>query len=157
MSYSKYCELIDGLCTLVGIGNPAALYSHAELTVDGEDCVLMHGGEYNEDGITVCCMFGEPPEENGDLIRQRLLEANLTAMQPGGMRYALNQSGGEVMLAGVVPLEALDPESLLALLARLAQNARQWRRHYFLGIDIEADACETDLGLSSSARTRRLS
>jgi len=157
MSYANYCALIDGLCRLVGIADPGPLYARAELTVNGEDCVLTHGGEYNDDGIAVYCIFGEPPEEHAALIRQKLLEANLTAMQPGGMRYALNPETDEVMLAGVVPMDELDPERLLLLLARLAHGARNWRQHYFLGTEADAEPYAELSPLSRAARTRRLS
>lgn len=157
MSYAKYCELVDGLCRLVGIPDPSRLYQQAELTVNGEDCILMHGGEYNEEGIAIYCIFGEPPDEHADRIRQRLLEANLTAMQPGGMRYALNPETDEVMLAGVLPMEELDPEQLLLLLARFAHSARLWRQHYFLGTEPNAEPYVESSPLSIAARTRRLS
>lgn len=157
MSYSNYCGLMDGLCEIIGIPNSASLYERAELTVDGEDCVLMHGGEYNEDGIAIFCMFGEPPEDEADLIRQRLLEANLTLMQPGGMRFGINSPTDEVMLAGVVPMADLNPEGLLVMLAKFSSHARQWRQHYFLSSAMEPESCEEFSSMSSAARTRRLS
>lgn len=133
MSYKTYCKLIDGLCKMVGFSDPESLYERAEMSIDYEDCVLMHGGPHNEDGLAVFCIYGRPPEKDTDLVLQRLLEANLTFMPPGGLRFAIDPATDEVMVGGVVPMSGLEPEKLLALLVELANQAKDWREHHFLG------------------------
>ena len=156
MSHETYCKLIDGFCSLIGFDDPASLYERAELAIDGEDCVIMHGGPHNEDDIAVFCIYGQPPEQDADLILQRLLEANLTLMSPGRLRFAVDSVTNDVMVTGVMPMSGMSSETLLALLVELARQARDWRQHYFLGAINEHESYDC-LPVSSAPKARRLS
>ncbi|HVK93288.1 MAG TPA: CesT family type III secretion system chaperone [Noviherbaspirillum sp.] len=156
MSYTNYCELIDGLCEMIGVADPKQFYELAELTIDDEECAILHGGQYNEDRIAIFCTYGSPPEQDADLVLQRLLEANLTLMQPGGLRFAFNPMTEEVILAGAIPMAGLSPEGLLHLLQKLARQARQWRRHYSLSTVDDYDTYDFS-SVSTTTRTRSLS
>lgn len=156
MSNETYCKLIDGFCSLIGFQEPALLYERAELAINDEDCVIMHGGPRNAEAVAVFCIYGQPPEQDVDLILQRLLEANLTLMSPGGLHFAVDPVTDEVMVAGIAPMSGLCPETLLALLVELACQARDWRQHYFLGAANEHESYDC-LPLSAAPKTRRLS
>lgn len=157
MRQSVYRDFMDRLAGLVGISNPSELYARVDLKIDGEDCVLMPGGEHNDDAVAVFCTFGYIPEAQSERIEQELLEANLMLMHPDSMRFAINPESGEVMLAGLLPLEGHDPESLLTLLAGYASHARHWRQNYAFDSSAFHTSQEEFGNHTRMARSRRLS
>lgn len=132
MTKSAYCKLIDEVCALCAMGNPEPYYDAAELHVGGIRFVLQHGGTANDDCLFISCSYGTPPLALLPLITVRLLEANLKLFAPGGMRFGIEPERHEVFLAGSVRIAGLDAPALIALLQRYAEQAWDWRDHYFL-------------------------
>lgn len=156
MCYESYCELIDSLCRLVGVSDPSRHYDLMTLNVDDEDCSIAYGGQYNQDRVTVSCVFGKPPEQRADEVLQRLLEVNLSVMPPGGLRFGIEPVTGDVILSGCVAMAGMGAEGLLRLLSQLASEAVQWRRHFFLTGTAGSEVYEP-ASMTTLYRTRNMS
>lgn len=132
MTKSTYRGLIDGLCKLTGIEQSEEFYEKAELDVDGIKFILGHGGEANENGLIMCCNYGKPPVALLPVVAARLLEANLQRFAPGGLRFGIDLATYEVLLAGVLPMTDMTASGLADLLEFFAEQAHEWRDHYFV-------------------------
>ena len=70
---------------------------------------------------------GPLPEDDPAGAAVALLEANLFLSEPASPTFCCNPESGHVLLVGRVPLEGVDADAVMQLLANVAAFAREWR------------------------------
>jgi hypothetical protein len=127
MSTKKYHELIDKICSDLGIEDPASLYENCNLRIGDVDFTLLQGSEEDEDGLYVYCDMGEVPEELTGQLLPRLMENNLYTYGETTPHFGFNIESGRVILMNRLRLSELTFEALSDLLGSLIDYVPQWR------------------------------
>ncbi|HEU4622434.1 MAG TPA: CesT family type III secretion system chaperone [Burkholderiaceae bacterium] len=135
MQDAAYKDLMLALGSVVRIDDPQALAEHGQIVVDDIRFSLYPG---QDDRLLVYCDFGLPPEERRADALSALLETNLFMFDGSGPTFAINPESGHVIFADHYSTTQLDGELLAAVLAKLAKDATEWRRTYFLDDTPEA-------------------
>jgi hypothetical protein len=82
-----------------------------------------------DNGRLVLAASAGPPSRERPADLEMLLVHNLAWRETGGLRFALDQPGGEAMLLFDVALAGLDASRLQALVGDLAAKAAVWRSY----------------------------
>ena len=131
MSKERYVELVTNFCTLVGINQPENILVGNAISVDGFDFYLSHKEEADPMILVIYCDFGPPKKDRLLDVYQALLEANMTIYGSNSPAFMLSGSGN-VALAYHYHLDQVTPNQLLGLCTALAEQAKEWNKHYFL-------------------------
>lgn len=132
MSIAAYRSLIDKICVLTNIPDPALMYGSASLQVNGVNFSLFEGGVIAPDSVMVYCDFGELPPRNREAVLLRLLETNLYLFGDKSPAFTYNIENQHIVLACRMPLAQATAEKVLDLLAHYAGMAKEWRKTYYL-------------------------
>jgi len=136
MSLQNYRQLIDQICELTMLPDPASLYEMASISVRGINFSLLPQENAGGGNVQIYCGFGPLPKQQREPVLLRLLETNLhLCTGPGSPALSYNSETSQVVLVCVLPLELLEAQTLLDMLGALADMAKQWQIHYFLGED----------------------
>jgi len=136
MSLQNYRQLIDQICELTMLPDPASLYEMASISVRGISFSLLYNEKGDSGEVQIYCGFGPLPKHEREPVLLRLLETNLhLCTGPGSPALSYNSETSQVILVCVLPLEVLEAQTLLDMLGALAEMAKQWQSHYFLSED----------------------
>ena len=134
MSLQNYRQLIDQICELTMLPDPASLYEMASISVRGISFSLLYNEKGDSGEVQIYCGFGPLPKHEREPVLLRLLETNLhLCTGPGSPALSYNSETSQVVLVCVLPLELLEAQKLLDLLGYLADIAKQWQSDFFLG------------------------
>ncbi|OLU33692.1 hypothetical protein BVH03_04515 [Pseudomonas sp. PA15(2017)] len=134
MSLKNYHQLIDAICELTMLPDPASLYEVANISVQNVNFSLLYKENPAYGDVQIYCGFGPLPKQQREPVLQRLLETNLyLSTGPGTPTLAYNPETGQVVLVCSLPLDVLGAQQLLDMLGYLAHMAKQWQSNYFLG------------------------
>lgn len=139
MSLKNYHQLIDNICELTMLPDPASLYEVASISVRNINFSLLYKENPAHGDVHIYCGFGPLPKQQRELVLQRLLETNLyLCTGPGSPTLTYNTETGQVVLVCIFPLDVLEAQPLLDMLGHLAETAKQWQSDYFLGDEPQA-------------------
>lgn len=133
MSLKNYHQLIDNICELTMLPDPASLYEVASISVRNINFSLLYKENAVLGEVQIFCGFGPLPTQQRERVLQRLLETNLyLCTGPGNPTLTYNAETGQVVLVCIFPLGALEAQPLLDMLGHLAETAKRWQSTYFL-------------------------
>jgi hypothetical protein len=133
MSKSAFCRLVDEVCSSCGIPDSPSNYERFNLTTRGVAFTLAHAGALDDASLVFFCDFGPLAEDTPLQVFRRLLELNLLALGKNNPRIGMDPEGGNVVLAGLLPLSPdMTPEKLLDELEHYATLALTWRDQHDL-------------------------
>jgi hypothetical protein len=141
MSYQKYCEVIDQVCSELGISDSKSMYEVCNFRFEDNEFSLAHTME-DEGVINIFCDYGYVPSDSAARILRRVLETNMLAYNSKAPRLAANPDTGRVIMIANVSLEGLAIDPFLDLLSVYGVNAKIWRDTYFLEELMEARAVQ---------------
>lgn len=131
MSKERYVELVKEFCKLVNLDQPEQVLAGNAVAIDGFDFYLSHKEETDHDVLVVHCDFGVPKTNRLLDVYRALLEANMVIYGSHSPAFMLTPNGN-VALAYHYRFDQIVPEQLLGLFVSLAEQAKEWNKHYFL-------------------------
>lgn len=138
MSVEAYKKLIDEVCVVAGIPDPASMYAEANLQLMGIDFAMYQCVDPTPEYGIVYCDFGPLPQENRESVLMRLMQVNLMLAGVNSPTLACNQDNNHVMLATTFPVQTANAGGLVELMIGLANMAYTWRNGYFLNEEEQA-------------------
>jgi hypothetical protein len=132
MANTGFHGLVDRICALAHIESSNMRHEIADLEIRGVRFILMDGSIVEEGSMMFLCDFGEVPNEYRAEVLQRLLEANLVMHGVGTPCFSINYETNHVLLMGRVLIDKVPPKVLIKALFQHAEQAKQWRKTWFL-------------------------
>lgn len=132
VSKTKYLELIDELCRVIGVAQPGAICDGGALHIDDVAFSLLHDARVDDALLFVYADFGALPRGRELPAAIALLEANLFLYSGGAPAFAIAPGTERVTMAHHCALARIDARDLHAMLIGMAAKAGQWRGDYFL-------------------------
>jgi hypothetical protein len=135
VSVDRYCELVRGLCEVVGLPDADGAISRGAVEVDGFEVAL---GYFDSDPEAVYLNFNFGVVSSGRSLRvfRLMLEANLTIYAQDQAQLGLDTDSGSVLLIVRVPMvDSVDGTYLADTLNHYAEHGRYWRDNILLAED----------------------
>ena len=106
--------------------------------------------DYNEqtDKLTLAIDCGPSPEQNRIKLYETLLTYNYLWEETGGLRMALDEPGGRVVLIFDVAVHGLDSATFATVVENMVTKSRLWQQS-IQGVGSESDppSSETPMGI----------
>lgn len=131
MSKEHYVDLMTRFCHLVKLEGPEKIFEGNAIEINGVDFYLGYNQETDPEVVVVYADFGIPPQERLLDAYEALLEANMAIYGSNSPAFMLSP-GKSVTLAYHYRLGHVSAEQLAKLLATLAEQAKEWRKNFFL-------------------------
>jgi len=131
MSKELYVDLMTNFCKLVKLDGPEKIFEGNVIEIDGVDFYLGYNQETDPEIVVVYADFGTPAQERLLDAYEALLEANMAIYGSNSPAFMLSPDK-RVTLAYHYRLGQVSAEQLTMLLGTLAEQAKEWRKHYFL-------------------------
>jgi hypothetical protein len=139
MAIEHYRLLVDQICALTLIPNPATLYAATNLAVRDIDFSLQYFEGAGKGTVSVLCDFGPLPARRREEVLIRLMETNFhMSDSPGAPMLSFNDQSQRVTLTCKMALDGLNAEFLVPLLGQFSGMVNTWRSDYFLPSSTEA-------------------
>lgn len=129
MSHENFRQLVDQVCEETGIEVSKSMYESVEFDYMGIAFTLVYRPTL--ECVAIVCDFGVPPEEERELVLQKLLETNAFAIDITTPCFALSPDTGHVFMKGYIPADGLSKTDLLTQLGMYVMVAYQWRETHF--------------------------
>ena len=124
-----YARLIDGICEIGNAPPSDSRHTRCDLAVEGTLFTLIPTLDENgvADGVGYFADVGPLPPTQRESAALRLLESNLFLIGRNAPSFCANPDTGHIVLAGVMPLDRVTPETALQAMSSLAHFAAEWR------------------------------
>jgi hypothetical protein len=132
MYKQAHCELIDQLCSKLGVENPQSMYGLCSLQVNGIDFTLLPGSFVNDDTLIIYCDLGAVPAERKLQVLERLMEVNFHMFSRDESSFACNPETGRVLLVKRLSLSETNLQEALRHMAALAAFTFAWRERFLM-------------------------
>lgn len=133
MAIKQYYLFIDKLCALAHIAHPQSMYERADIEVDDIKFTLVDASTATERCINVYCDFGPLPAGPERLtVLYRLMDLNLLAFADKQPCFSIDTISNHVVLMERASFDAEAALDTLNALGKLAAQAKEWQKTYFL-------------------------
>lgn len=132
MSRHRYVNLIEELCKVSRLSDPAAILQGGPIEVNNIKFSLIHSEKIDPDLMFIYCDFGDPPIGRDSDVYRALLKQNLFFYKGSGPVFAISPDTGRVMLAQYERMDEITPDALLHRLSELSIQAQSWRKDPFI-------------------------
>lgn len=136
MSRHRYASLIENLCKLSRLSNPAAIMQGGTIEVNDIKFSLIYSEKIDPDLMFIYCDFGDPPPGRNSDVYRLLLKQNLFFYKGSGPVFAIAPDTERVLLAQYERLDEITPDALLHRLNQLSIQAQSWRSDPFALEDV---------------------
>ena len=135
MSKDRYIRLIEEFCRLSKLDQPARIVEGGAVDFDGVPFSLLYSAKINPGALLIYCEFGTPPLGREADAYRILLQMNFSRYDGnGGQTFTLSPATGKILCASRLNLEQAKAQELHDLLAKIAEQAKQWRQEYRMGV-----------------------
>lgn len=139
MSQAHFAELVEQLCEVIGLHDPAAVLERRVVEVEGFTVVLDHV-ENDPDAMYLQFDFGIATAGRTLRVFRLMLESNLLIYAQDQAQLGLDPETGAVLLIMRVPFSGdLNGEWLAETLSHYAEHGRYWRNNMLQACDEEFD------------------
>ena len=129
MSFDRFTELVEQLCDVLGLPDPAAVLERRVVEVEGFTVVLDHV-EADPKAMYLQFDFGIATSGRTLRIFRLMLESNLLIYAQDQAQLGLDPDSGAVLLIMRVPFSKdLNGTWLAETLSHYAEHGRYWRTH----------------------------
>jgi hypothetical protein len=132
MSNKDFIKLIEGFCTLAGIGQAEQVLRDKALMIDEVAFSLAHDDDIDPARFLIYVDFGPLPARRELEVCLSLMEANLFLKAQDGPVFAVSPARKNVTLVGSRRLADTGPDDLRNALVDFSAKARLWRKNYFI-------------------------
>lgn len=128
-----YARLIDAICELGQAAPAESRHTRCDLAVEGTLFTLIPVPDETgvPNGVGYFADVGPLPQAQGEVAMRSLLETNLFMIGRDAPSFCANPDTGHIVLAGVMPLDRVTPETALQAMSSLAHFAADWRESLF--------------------------
>ncbi|HEX6705246.1 MAG TPA: CesT family type III secretion system chaperone [Albitalea sp.] len=133
MNRGLFEQLVKDFCTLCNMEEPERILQGGPIAVDDIVFSLIYSETVNPDLIFIYGDFGDLPTGKEQAALRALLEANLYLYTGNGPVFAMSTDTGRVVSAQHQRLVDIKAADLRSALVKLADQAKLWRQHHFLG------------------------
>jgi hypothetical protein len=127
-----YRQLIDQFCALTGLDDPDDIAEGKSFNVDEVECAVIYQDQISPELVYCYIDFGLPPGNLLIEVYDQLLQANYLQFASTKSTFSLSPHTGHVILVSVVQLQEATAELLTDQFSYHAQQALEWRNHFFL-------------------------
>jgi len=135
LSQDRYIRLIEEFCRMSQLDQPARIVEGGAVEIDGISFSLLYSAKINPGALLIYCEFGAPPLGRETDAYRVLLQMNFARYDgKGGQTFTLSPATGKILCAYHLGLEQAKAQDLYDLLAKMAEQAKQWRQDYHMGV-----------------------
>jgi hypothetical protein len=124
---SNFESLIGALSRAAGLSLDWEPVSPVEIAIDDMPVVISLDRRSGSDSVVLYSPLGEVPQARELEVYRVLLEANVMWSATGDATLAVNSATREALLCYRSPLEGLEPDNFVAMVAAFVELARGWR------------------------------
>jgi hypothetical protein len=136
---SNFASLIGALSANAGLGLDWKPVSPVEIAIDEMPVVISLDRRSGSDSVVLYSRLGEVPLQRELEVYRVLLEANVMWSATRDATLAVNSATREALLCYRSPIEGLEPDNFVAMVAAFVELARGWR-DYVTASENEAPA-----------------
>jgi hypothetical protein len=133
MNRGLFEQLVKDFCKLCNMEEPERILHGGPIAVDDIVFSLVYSETVNPDLLFVYGDFGEVPAGKEAEALRALLEANLYLYTGSGPIFAASVDSKRIVSVEHKRLVDTKATDLRAALVKLADQAKVWRQHHFLG------------------------
>ena len=126
-THQEFARLIEGFCEHCGLDEPERILQGGPVSVDDIVFSLIYSEQVDPDLLFLYTDYGEVPHGREAEVYRALLEMDLHLYTGRGPALTLSSESGRVVRADHCRLAEIKPQTLYAVMVKVAAEAKSWR------------------------------